>query len=162
MDRTCGTCTKCCEGYLYGEVRGLKFYPGMPCHFKGDGCCTIYPDRPKKQCQDFNCLWLTDDRLPSWMKPDKSDVILVKVQTDRHEFVEAYEAGSKIDSTILNRLLQYAMHHNLNLLYQVGGGWNAIGTPEFLADHGTIYHAIPENSEDVNATVNAGTETVTP
>lgn len=162
MDRSCGTCTKCCEGYLYGEVRGIKFYPGMPCHFKGNGCCTIYPDRPKKQCQDFNCLWLTDDRLPEWMKPDKSDVILVKVITDKHEFVEAYEAGSKMDSTVLNRLLQYAMHHNLNLLYQVGGGWNAIGTPEFLADHGTIYHAMPEHDDPNIVTAGMGNDNVNP
>jgi len=82
------------------------------------------------------------------MKPNKSDIILVKVNTGKHEFIEAYEAGSKIDSTVLNRILQYAMHNNLNMMYQVGGGWNAIGSPEFLADHGTIYHAIPENDED--------------
>lgn len=90
------------------------------------------------------------------MKPDKSNVILVLTRTEKHEFIEAYEAGSKIDSTVLNRVLQYAMHNNLNMLYQVGGGWNAIGMPEFLSDHGTIYHVLPEN--DSESSVDAASE----
>ena len=30
--RTCGDCTKCCEGYMSGVVFGKPFYAGNPCH----------------------------------------------------------------------------------------------------------------------------------
>jgi hypothetical protein len=137
--RTCGSCTKCCEGWLAGEVNGRRFYPGMPCHYKGQGCCTIYDQRPKQQCQDFHCQWLLDDRLAAWFRPDSVDVLLVKIQTDAYAYIKAYETGSKIDATVLNSLLQWAMQYDINLSYQVGGGWNAIGSPAFVADHSVIY-----------------------
>ena len=42
FQRNCNNCTKCCEGWLSGEVNGYSFYPGRPCHFmKCDGC-SIY------------------------------------------------------------------------------------------------------------------------
>ena len=86
--RSCGTCTKCCEGWLHGEVNGQQFYPGVPCVYLA-GNCTIYKNRPENPCKAFVCEWLADTSIPEWMKPDRSQVILI-----RHEdSVEMIECG---------------------------------------------------------------------
>jgi len=41
-ERTCGGCTACCDGWLTGNILGHELAPGKPCHFRGDGGCTIY------------------------------------------------------------------------------------------------------------------------
>ena len=40
--RQCGTCTACCDGWVKGTILGHEMKPGQPCHFRGEGCCTIY------------------------------------------------------------------------------------------------------------------------
>jgi hypothetical protein len=35
-------------------------YSGVPCHFKKNGGCGIYKDRPKNPCKQYKCEWLKD------------------------------------------------------------------------------------------------------
>src|SRR6266853_1451403 len=44
--RQCGTCTVCCDGWVKGTIFGHEMKPGLPCHFRGEGCCSIYERRP--------------------------------------------------------------------------------------------------------------------
>jgi Fe-S-cluster containining protein len=90
--RECGTCTKCCEGWLMADIEpeiipknrtagsigdiheqhiggGIGISPGRPCRFLNmdkdvnDGLgCTIYEHRPYEPCQRFKCAWLLDDK----------------------------------------------------------------------------------------------------
>ena len=39
--RGCGPCTRCCDGWLEGEVRGHRMFPGQRCHFVAEGGCSV-------------------------------------------------------------------------------------------------------------------------
>ena len=134
MNRKCSSCKKCCEGWLHGKAHDYFFYKGRPCHYIGENGCSIYKDRPEDPCKSYKCVWLVDDKIPEWMKPDLVDIILTMRTKDNYEYLEVIEAGQTINSEVLNWLIQYALNNNINLHYQVNGGWNKIGNDDFLKD----------------------------
>src|SRR3989442_13418110 len=76
--RQCGTCTACCDGWVAGNIRGHEMKPGQPCHFRGEGCCTIYAQRPVEPCRNFVCGWLMPDSpFPEEFRPDRLGVMAV-------------------------------------------------------------------------------------
>ena len=75
--KQCGSCTKCCEGWLAGNAYAHQFYPGVPCAYLGNGC-TIYKNRPENPCKTFVCEWLVDESIPAYMQPNVSGAIIIK------------------------------------------------------------------------------------
>src|SRR2546430_13952490 len=76
--RQCGTCTACCDGWVAGKIRGHEMKPGQPCHFRGEGCCTIYAQRPVEPCRNFVCGWLMPGSpFPEEFRPDRLGVMAV-------------------------------------------------------------------------------------
>jgi uncharacterized cysteine cluster protein YcgN (CxxCxxCC family) len=130
-ERSCDGCAKCCEGWLSGEVYGHVFYKGRPCFFLNK-TCSIYEKRPDNPCRTFRCSWLAEDIFPHWMKPDLVNIIITKKQVGDLLYYEIVEAGSTIDSKTLNWLLQWALYSDNNLVYQIEGGLNRIGSQEFM------------------------------
>jgi len=130
-ERSCDSCAKCCEGWLHGEAYGHAFYRGRPCFFLNK-TCSIYNTRPENPCRTFKCSWLAEDTFPHWMKPDLVNIIITKRQVDNFFYYEIVEAGSTIDSKTLNWLIQWALNTDNNLVYQIEGGPNRIGSQEFL------------------------------
>lgn len=132
--RECGTCHKCCEGYLHGEAHGHAFWRSRKCHFLNNSGCTIYEDRPAVPCKSYKCMWLEDDKqvIPEWMKPDEVNAILTLRSTGDIEYMELTEAGETMRSEVLSWAILYALNNDKNLKYQVNGGWNQIGSPDFL------------------------------
>ena len=84
--KQCGSCTKCCEGWLAGNAYAHQFYPGVPCAYLGNGC-TIYKNRPENPCKKFVCEWLVDESIPAYMQPNVSGAIIIK-HDDHVEMVE--------------------------------------------------------------------------
>jgi hypothetical protein len=134
MERICGTCTECCQGWLWGSAHGHHFYPGRPCHFVSEGGCTIYKDRPESPCKTFKCQWLENHNFPEWLKPNKSKVLIKEDQWGENGdiFLDVYECGQKIDSTILAWLIEYHATTKTPMRIKIGGGNNHYGPPEFL------------------------------
>jgi hypothetical protein len=122
--RTCDSCTKCCQGHLSGVAYGHSFQPGKPCFFVAEKGCSIYADRPDSPCKSFKCEWLANDSLPMWMRPDLSKVIVLNRKYDDGEWVEVSEAGQKLDAAVLSWMVIWAANNKKNLRYQVDGGWN--------------------------------------
>ena len=131
--RECGSCTKCCEGWLNGEAYGHKFYPGQPCFFKKEGGCSIYKDRPENPCKSYKCLWLTDENIPHWMKPDQINAILTHRIEEGIGYIDVTEAGEKLRVEVLNWIVMFALNKKANLQYKISGGVNRIGVSEFTA-----------------------------
>src|SRR3989454_7897045 len=76
--RRCGACTACGDGWVAGKIRGPEMKPGQPCHFRGEGCCTIYAQRPVEPCRNFVCGWLMPDSpFPEEFRPDRLGVMAV-------------------------------------------------------------------------------------
>lgn len=136
--RSCGLCTKCCEGWLEGVVHGHRMHRGRQCHFL-ETACTIYPERPENPCKKYDCAWLTEDSLPGWMKPNLSNVVVTKRSTkvptedgmQQFEYYDVIEAGNKMDSSVLNWLIHWALSNDINLAYELDGKLHAIGSAEF-------------------------------
>ena len=137
-ERKCGECTACCEGWLHGEAHGHAFWPGRPCHYlspcKG---CSIYPNRPKSPCVDFKCVWLSEDILPMWFRPDQCNVIVTREKWGPNKeftYLKIHERGKKIDATVLNVLYMLQAQKQLPIAIQIDGGWNFFGPQAFLDD----------------------------
>ncbi len=133
MSRSCGTCTKCCEGWLSSEALGHTFYPGKPCHFItiGKGC-TIYSKRPKDPCQSYKCGWIQNEDIPEWMKPSEINAIIDYRMIDNIPYLNVKEAGSVLSSKVLTWIIKYALERKANLYWEVEGGKNWLGSPEFI------------------------------
>lgn len=110
---------------------GHEFYPGKPCFFL-QKTCSIYESRPVDPCKSYKCHWLDSDDLPMWMRPDLSNAIVTVRVGQGIEFYEVAECGQKMDSMVLSWVVIWALNNGKNIKYQVDGGWNKIGSKEFL------------------------------
>ena len=133
LQRSCGECTKCCEGWLEATIYGNSMHGGKPCFYLDKGC-TIYENRPKDPCREYTCAWLEEDSFPMWMKPSSSNVIVTH-KTDPDDPTVSYyqvtEAGGKIDSSVLNWLIHWALRNQINICYEVAGKHHVMGTQAF-------------------------------
>jgi hypothetical protein len=130
--RECGSCTKCCEGWLEGEALGHKFYPGKPCHYVtiGKGC-NSYALRPKEPCVIYKCGWIGNIDLPDWLKPNQSNVIVNYATIEDVTFIRLIETGQTLSSKALTWVLKYALSHQINLAWTIDGELHWIGSTEF-------------------------------
>jgi hypothetical protein len=131
--RKCGSCTKCCEGYLTGQALGHSFFSGKPCHFVAIGTgCTVYSKRPQNPCIDYKCDWLTNLDIPEWLKPEISNVIIDTRIHKGHTYINLREAGNVVSSRVLNWFIQYVLKNQLNAVWQIEGGNYWMGNPDFV------------------------------
>jgi hypothetical protein len=138
LSRVCGDCTKCCEGWLEGIVHGYKMFRGCNCHFL-EGACSIYESRPENPCKSYNCAWMSEDVIPGWLKPNLSNTIITKRSTripteegmKTITYYDVIEAGDKLDSSVLNWLLHWAIDNKLNIAYELEGKVHVVGDDDF-------------------------------
>lgn len=130
--RSCGECTRCCEGWLKASINGKRMCAGKPCHYLGKSC-TIYEDRPDDPCREYTCEWLDNPDLPEWMKPNLSNVIITRKTTpdDKLTYCEVVETGRLIESTTLNWIIHWALQNKVNIVYEVQGQMYKLGNAEF-------------------------------
>ena len=91
--RACDRCTACCEGWLWGNAHGFDFSPNNPCKFLGGKGCSIYDLRPANPCKTFLCHWKENTSIPDWLKPDKSNVIILKRQIGKFIYLRLVTTG---------------------------------------------------------------------
>jgi hypothetical protein len=141
-ERTCGDCKACCEGWLSAKIYDTNMYPGKPCHYICETGCSIYEDRPENPCINFKCLWLKNNNVPGWMKPNKCKVILVEREIEGIFYIDATETGAKMDSSVLSWIFMLYVNNQINIAYQIAGGLNWIGSPEFVKAMSKKYQPI--------------------
>jgi hypothetical protein len=68
------------------------------------------------------------------MRPDQSGVIITQRETKNKKipFLEVAEYKGKMTAEVLSFL--FMAKTTGHFTYQIDGGWNRIGTPEFMAD----------------------------
>jgi hypothetical protein len=130
--RSCGECTKCCEGYLEGNIRGQEMTLGKPCFLVeiGKGC-TDYENRPEHPCKTFQCEWLINSDIPIEFKPSFSKVIISEKNINNIKYLELIEAGEKLDSKILSWTINYSFEKDKNILWNVDDEMYNIGDDDF-------------------------------
>jgi hypothetical protein len=131
LGRVCGSCTVCCTGVLHTEIHGENIYRGKPCRYVDSDGCSIYSDRPPV-CISYTCAWLIDRNVPRWLKPSECGVVATWREVAGIRYLDAAEIDRKMDSSVLSWLLMQHVNHRVNIRYQIDGGWNWVGSAEFL------------------------------
>ena len=119
IERSCGSCTKCCDGWLSGTVNGFDFGfindKRVPCNFVEEcSGCTIYENRPKNPCKKYNCEWLTNKDIPENFKPSISNVIITK---RGYKYYEIVRAGETYNKDVKEWFIEYAKKNNFRLTH---------------------------------------------
>ena len=128
--RECGECHACCT-VLKVNVYGHMVDKGNPCPHIKENRCGIYERRPNA-CKEYTCHWLNNLDIPDWMQPLKSRVILTDKYHDGHYYIMMTEVDDKVDSYILNQVIQYIFNTGRNLEYSVNQKTYHLGSPEFI------------------------------
>ena len=132
QSRNCGSCTRCCDGWLEGEIRGHPMYPGRRCHFVTAGGCGIYDERPQSPCRSFVCGWLQPgSALPEDWRPDRAGVIVVNTLWRGAPAMILVSAGNDPGDAMLEGLRAYASTRRMPFFYEQAGERFGYGPPEF-------------------------------
>jgi hypothetical protein len=130
--RECGACTACCDGWVAGVIEGHEMKPGTPCHFRGDGCCTIYERRPQEPCRNFICGWLQPDSpFPEDFRPDRLGVVIIPVKWRGTPAYILRHAGRDPDMQLLEWMRAFSLRTQRPFFYEQGGERFGFGPPEF-------------------------------
>lgn len=133
QSRSCGNCTKCCDGWLTGTIHGIDMYPGKPCHLvKNNFGCTDYENRPDDPCKRFSCLWLINNDIPEYFKPNLSEYIIVDANLNGIDYVKLASAGKNPKAELVDWIIEYAISHGLNIWYEQDGKNHYQGSQEFI------------------------------
>lgn len=151
--RSCNNCTKCCEGYLAGDIRGhwMGIAPdgvNKPCFFLelGKGC-KEYEKRPVDPCRTFKCDYLTNEDIPESFKPSRANAIFTTRTIKGIEYMQLIEAGRKLDSEVLSWAISYALVNNLNFAWRVLENIFWIGDEAFNKMMDEDYPLLSQNVE---------------
>jgi SEC-C motif-containing protein len=130
--RQCGTCTACCDGWVVGTIYGHEMKPGKPCHFRGQGCCTIYETRPVDPCRKFVCGWLLPDSpFPESFRPDRLGVMIVPTRWRQRPAFILRSAGRDPDEELLAWMRGLSARTSAPFFYEQNGERFGFGPPEF-------------------------------
>lgn len=132
--RSCGNCTKCCEGWLQGDVRGHTMYPGKPCFFVTIGVgCNDYENRPQFPCKDFKCEWIVDEELPDEFIPQNKNIIITFGTIDEMWYARLVRAGEKVDKETIDWYINYYYkERSFNMWFEIDGVNYVLGSEEFI------------------------------
>ncbi len=132
MKRNCGTCTKCCDGTLEGNINGHIMKSGKPCYYLtiGKGC-NIYNERPQDPCVRYKCAWLEDENVPDFMKPEISNCILDYREKNNIKYLRLVSCEIPYTAEILSSCIEYAKKNNVNLFWSLNGKNYYFGSTEF-------------------------------
>ncbi|MEO6409623.1 MAG: SEC-C metal-binding domain-containing protein [Burkholderiaceae bacterium] len=130
--RSCGSCTRCCDGWLEGEVRGHRMHPGQRCHFVTDTGCSIYADRPQSPCRSFVCGWMQPgSTLPDDWRPDRIGVIVVDTHWRGAPARILVSAGNDPAEPVLDWLRADAQAQRTPFFYESAGERYGYGPADF-------------------------------
>ncbi|HSS27459.1 MAG TPA: SEC-C metal-binding domain-containing protein [Usitatibacter sp.] len=130
--RACGECTACCDGWVTGIINGHEMYPGQPCHYRGDKCCSIYETRPKYPCRDFVCGWIkAGSPFPDDFRPDKLGVMVLLMKWREWDAYVLRSAGRDPDDALVAWMQALSQRTGNPFFYERDGERFGYGPPEF-------------------------------
>jgi len=66
------------------------------------------------------------------MKPNDINAILSGKEINGIPYLSLIEAGERLDSKVLSWVIQFTIKNKINFYWQIDGGVNYIGVPEFI------------------------------
>jgi hypothetical protein len=115
-----------------GTILGYEMKPGQPCHFRGEGCCTIYERRPADPCRNFICGWLQEESpFPEEFKPDRLGVLIIPVRWRTKTAYILRSAGRDPDEALLAWMREFSLKADRPFFYEQAGERFGFGPREF-------------------------------
>lgn len=108
--RSCGDCTKCCDGHLIGEAHGKPFGNGQKCFYMQESKCTTYDTRPET-CKKYQCAW-SQGIIEEWLKPTESGVMISVENSQQGQFLKVIELGAPMRSDVKEYLDKWVKDNN--------------------------------------------------
>ena len=134
-DRSCGTCTKCCEGTLKLIVFGQRVSPGNPCPLLNlNSGCSDYENRPAMPCKTYKCQWLKKIEMPEKFKPNLINFIVHRMWLKKHEYYTLLKAGTFVKISDIEDIFLWFKENEYNFYYSYEGKQYSCGTEEFLKE----------------------------
>ena len=132
VKKECGTCTKCCEGWLSANIKGHDMYPGKPCFFVeiGKGC-NDYENRPKEPCKTFSCGWTDIEDMPEEFRPEVSGVIMHFKENNGNRYIRLAKAPNNPTEQYLSWAVIYARSRDINIIWYIDDKSWWLGNNEF-------------------------------
>jgi hypothetical protein len=135
MNRSCGECTACCDGWLKINIHGHDVFPGKPCPYSTGKSCRIYVNRPDDPCRQFVCAWLAKgSRLPEAFRPDRLGVIILNSTWRGAPCYGLVPAGRDPDDALIGWMNDFSVATGSPFWYSLDGKLYAYGPPEFQRD----------------------------
>lgn len=132
-NKSCGTCTKCCEGWLTATIDGYQMYPGQACYFLEQGVgCKRYETRPVYPCKKFVCTWLDMKDIPDKWKPENCGVIMKSGNIHDFVFIQFIEAPNSPSKEMILWAKEFFKKKKINFLYYDSTGVHPIGDRYFV------------------------------
>lgn len=133
--RSCGSCTKCCEGWLTANIHGEEMYPGKACQFcEVDKGCSDYENRPENPCKTFVCMWRAEEFVPEEFSPKETGNIITAQRIGNIEYLSLVYAGKEVQTDFLSWFVSFCVGRQLNAEWVVNGKAYLIGSHEFVTD----------------------------
>jgi hypothetical protein len=108
-------------------------YPGKPCKFVELGVgCTIYKDRPKDPCKEFECSWKASDFVPEEFSPKATGQIISTQHVEGIPYLSLAYAGKELGADLLSWFVTFAVGRQLNAEWSVDNVTHAVGSVEFM------------------------------
>lgn len=144
--RSCGSCTKCCDGWLSGDVKGHAMYPGKPCFFVESSVgCKDYHNRPYSPCITFSCEWLKNENIPEHMYPENCGYIIADQEINNIKFLKVVRAPNGPNVNDLSWLITNAIKNNINFVWDTDDKMFWIGSNEFIETMNSIVYSNDKN-----------------
>lgn len=135
IDKTCGSCTKCCEGTLKLIVNGQKVSNGVPCHLLSiNSGCSDYENRPAMPCKVYKCVWLKDKDIPEKFKPNNINLIIHRMWLKSHEYYTLIPAGSELKTFDIEEVFEWFKDKGLNFYFSYSGKDYIFGSNDFIKE----------------------------
>jgi hypothetical protein len=138
--RTCGTCKKCCEGWLSGHIYvkniiDFEMKRDSPCPFSGEYGCSIYQFRPANPCKSFMCGWLIEGSpLPEDYRPDKLGIIFLPIVWRQRRAWVITPAGREPSEELMAQMRSFSNTSGEPHLIKSPGKLLCFGSVEFKQD----------------------------
>jgi len=111
-------------------------YEGKPCFFlEIGGVCKDYNNRPKSPCVDYECLWLQDNSIPDFMKPENCNAIFDMLTYKNKKYIRFIKSKKDYSKESLEYAIKYASDNNMVITWMgINGDFNCKGDNEFCEE----------------------------
>lgn len=138
MNRNCGSCHACCDGWLEGYAYGVAFGNKKKCSFLCAEKCVIYQIRPQV-CKNYYCAWV-QGLFSESLKPDESGLLVSVNDWSQGQFFRIIETNDANKEKHLQEIYDFCEQNKTPYIFKSFYYTKSIivGPEEFIKERQSI------------------------